>query len=172
MKAAARPHEVGLRPLVPLITRLRIDAPMNVITSQLWRVSLGLIVVLRRSVLVLHVPGVGVINKFENVVRDIRLTEVPLLFGVMDETDNVREFLTRQFDLLTEDLLLEQDHGLCAAPHSRREGKGIHDSWHRRSVHRRCILAPHPVDGVAGDASFARKKEPSTRRVHDRHHQT
>lgn len=65
------------------------------------------IVVVPRGVLVLLVPGVGVLDKLENLMRNVCFTEIPLLFGVVDETDDVREFLTRQLDLLTEYLLLE-----------------------------------------------------------------
>ncbi len=65
------------------------------------------IVVVPRGVLVLLVPGVGVLDKLENLMRNVRFTEIPLLFGVVDETDDIREFLTRQLDLLTEYLLLE-----------------------------------------------------------------
>ena len=90
---------------------------------------------------------------------------------VMDENDDVGQFLSRERDLLSQRCFLGGNHRGGVIPHLRRELKRVHHGSHGMSVQVRRVVTTDSVNGVAGDAALCDVQLFSATRVHLRHHQ-
>jgi hypothetical protein len=97
--------------------------------------------------------------------RDVRLGKFPLLLWVLDEGEDVGELLTGEVDLLADQRLLHEDHGLGSAPHAGDEVERIDLARRELDVKRPRGGTAGLVDRVAGDAGLAHEQRPPARRI-------
>ena len=97
---------------------------------------------------------VAFLQHFKDVFGQRLFCELELLGIVMQERDNITEFLAGEKNLSAHFLFLRLDHIGRHRPHLGSEFEGIHVFFHCASIQRCRVLATDAVHRMAGDAAL------------------